>query len=68
MNLEAHISWQAQRFVNLEWIVAGNRLKKAHSTQLRHATEREKLIAEATEAPTLPWTVAALGRSLDGGQ
>ena len=29
--------------------------------------EREKLVAEATTAPTLPWTFTTLGRTLEKG-
>ena len=53
---------------NIIWIIAGSKLKKAHSSQLRHASERERLIAEATEAPTLPWTFSALSKSLSQGE
>ena len=50
------------------WFIAQGRLKKAHSSQLRHASEREKEIAEVTVAPTMPWTFTSLGRTLDQGQ
>ena len=50
------------------WFIAQGRLKKAHSSQLRHASEREKEIAESTLAPTLPWTFTSLGRTLSQGQ
>ena len=53
---------------NVVWIISQGRLKKTHSSQLRHASEREKLIAEATEAPTLPWTFTSLGRTLQKGE
>ena len=53
---------------NIIWIIAGSKLKKAHSSQLRHASERERLIAKATEAPTLPWTFSALSRNLSQGE
>ena len=53
---------------NVVWIVAQGRLKRAHTSQLRHSSERERLIAEATSAPTLPWTFTALGQTLDKGQ
>ena len=53
---------------NIVWIITQGRLKKTHSSQLRHASEREKLIAEATDAPTLPWTFTSLGRTLQKGE
>ncbi|CAK9113981.1 unnamed protein product, partial [Durusdinium trenchii] len=53
---------------NVVWIIAQGRLKRAHTSQLRHSSERERLIAEATSAPTLPWTFTALGQTLDRGQ
>lgn len=53
---------------NIAWFIAQGRLKKAHTSQLRHASLREKLVAEATSAPTLPWTFATLGKTLDKGQ
>ena len=50
------------------WFIAQGRLKKAHSSQLRHASDREKEIAESTLAPTMPWTFTSLGRTLNQGQ
>lgn len=50
------------------WFIAQGRLKKAHSSQLRHASDREKEIAESTLAPTMPWTFTSLGRTLSQGQ
>ena len=53
---------------NVVWIVTQGRLKKIHSSQLRHASERERCIAEATSAPTMPWTFSSLSRTLGQGQ
>ena len=53
---------------NVIWIITQGRLKKTHSSQLRHASDRERLIAEATNAPTLPWTFTSLGRTLQKGE
>ena len=53
---------------NVVWIITQGRLKKTHSSQLRHASDRERLIAEATTAPTLPWTFTSLGRTLQKGE
>ena len=53
---------------SIVWIITQGRLKKIHSSQLRHSSERERAIAEATEAPTTPWTFSSLGRTLTQGQ
>ena len=53
---------------NVVWIIAQGRLKRTHSSQLRHSSMREKLVAEANSAPTLPWTFSTLGRTLEKGQ
>ena len=42
------------------WIVASGRIKKAHTSQLRHASETEKLIAEASDPVVYPWTMTSL--------
>ena len=53
---------------SIVWIITQGRLKKIHSSQLRHSSERERAIAEATEAPTTPWTFSSLCRTLTQGQ
>ena len=50
------------------WIISQGRLKKIHADQLRHASEREKLIAEATGTVTLPWTFSSLTELMKKGQ
>ncbi|CAJ1414310.1 unnamed protein product [Effrenium voratum] len=50
------------------WIISQGRLKKIHADQLRHASEREKLIAEATGIVTLPWTFSSLTELMKKGQ
>ena len=42
------------------WIVAQGRLKKCHLHQLRHSSERERLMAEQSPAATMPWTLNVL--------
>ena len=59
---------EGRRAGNVVWLIANGRLKKAHTSQLRHASERERLIAEANPAPTLPWTFTSLGTLLSPGQ
>ena len=49
------------------WAVAGGRLKKFHSTQLRHASEQERLIADATTIASMPWTFASLQKLMGKG-
>ncbi|CAE7808731.1 RE1 [Symbiodinium microadriaticum] len=49
------------------WIVANGRLKRCSPDQLRHASEREAAIAEATDAATPPWTFSSLLQTLEGG-
>ncbi|CAE7547481.1 RE1 [Symbiodinium sp. CCMP2592] len=48
------------------WIVANGRLKRCSPDQLRHASEREAAIAEATDAATPPWTFHSLLQTLEG--
>ena len=61
-------SGESRAPANNVWIIAQGRLKKRHSSQLRHSSDRERLIAEATNAPTLPWTFTSLGRTLQKGE
>eukprot|EP00439_Symbiodinium_sp_Y106_P019042 s1768_g2.t1 len=49
------------------WAVAGGRLKKFHCTRLRHAFEQERLIAEATNIASMPWTFASLQKLMGKG-
>ena len=49
------------------WIIANGRLKRCSPDQLRHASEREAAIAEATDAATPPWTFSSLLQTLESG-
>ena len=49
------------------WLVNAGRLLKAHGDQLRHCSEREFLIANATNVMAMPWTFSMLSSSLDQG-
>ena len=49
------------------WIIANGLLKRCSPDQLRHASEREAAIAEATDAATPPWTFHSLLQTLDAG-
>ena len=48
-------------------IVSQGRLKKVHGTQLRHASETERDIANANTALTLPWTFTTVVGLLEKG-
>ena len=53
---------------NIVWIVTHGRLKRCSPDQLRHASERERLLAEGTEAPTASWTFHSLAQTLYKGE
>ena len=50
------------------WVIAGGRLKRCSPHQLRHCSEREKLLAEASEAITIPWSFNSLMHLVERGQ
>ncbi|CAK9112618.1 unnamed protein product, partial [Durusdinium trenchii] len=50
------------------WIVSHGRLKRCSPEQLRHASERERLIAEGMQAPTASWTFLDLAATLFKGE
>ena len=56
------ISRMASSFV---WLVNAGRLLKAHGDQIRHCTERESLIANASNMVAMPWTFSMLSSSLN---
>ncbi|CAK9110706.1 unnamed protein product, partial [Durusdinium trenchii] len=49
------------------WLVSCGRLLKTHVDQLRHASERELLIANASHTMATPWTFSMLTGSLQKG-
>ncbi|CAE7347134.1 RE1 [Symbiodinium sp. KB8] len=49
------------------WAVSGGRIKKFHMNQLRHASESERLVAEATSIASLPWTFTSLQKLMGKG-
>ena len=57
----------SQRPAQTVSIIASGRLKRCSPDQLRHASEREAAIAEATDAATPPWTFHSLLQTLDAG-
>ena len=53
---------------NVVWVVTGGRLKRCAPFQLRHASERERLIAEQVDSPVASWTFHSLLQGVQGGQ
>ncbi|CAE7373259.1 RE1 [Symbiodinium necroappetens] len=49
------------------WAICSGRLKKFHSTQLRHASASERLTHEALRDITMPWTLTSLTRLMEKG-
>ena len=49
------------------WAICSGRLKKFHSTQLRHASPSERLTHEALRDITMPWTMTSLTRLMEKG-
>ena len=49
------------------WAVCNGRLKKFHHSQVRHASETERLVAEGSNAIAFPWTFASLADLLEKG-
>ena len=50
------------------WIVANGRLKRCSPHQLRHCSEKEKRMAEASEAVTMPWSFNSLLHLVQKGE
>ncbi len=50
------------------WIIGGGRLKRCSPFQLRHCSDREKLLAESSEAVTMPWSFNTLMHLVERGQ
>ena len=50
------------------WIVTHGRLKRCAPEQLRHASDREKALAEGADAPTAAWTFHSLTSTLFKGE
>ena len=49
------------------WLVSCGRLLKAHCDQVRHGSERELLIANASGTMAMPWTFSMMSNSLTKG-
>lgn len=50
------------------WLIAAGRLKRCSPQQLRHCSDRERILAEASEAVTTPWSFNSLIHLLEKGQ
>ena len=50
------------------WVIAGGRLKRCSPQQLRHCSEREKLLAEASGAISTPGSFTSLLHLVEKGQ
>ena len=50
------------------WVIAAGRLKRCRPQQLRHCSERERILAESSEAVTTPWSFNSLTHLLERGQ
>ena len=49
------------------WAVCNGRLKKFHHSQVRRASETERLVSEGSAGAHFPWTFSALTELLDKG-
>ena len=58
---------QERRPAHTVWITANGRLKRCSLEQLRHASDREAAIAEASETVTPTWTFHSLLQQLNPG-
>ena len=57
-----------KRPASVVWIVASGKLKRCSPTQLRHCSEKERLIAEASQAVVTPWSFSSLLHLVERGQ
>ena len=59
---------EERRPAHIVWIVTHGRLKRCSPEQLRHASDREKLMAEGSDAPSTSWTFHSLTQTLLKGE
>ncbi|CAJ1422108.1 unnamed protein product [Effrenium voratum] len=62
------LAGEERRPHNVVWIVTGARLKRCAPHQLRHASEREKAIADHVDSPVASWTFHSLLQGVESGQ
>ena len=53
---------------SIVWLTAAGRLKRCSPHQLRHCSEREKILAEASSAVSTPWSFTSLLHLVEKGQ
>ena len=53
---ETKVDGASRRPSSMFWAIAAGRLKKFHARQVRRASESEKLVSNASSAPTFRWT------------
>ena len=61
------LAGEERRPHNVVWIVTGARLKRCAPHQLRHASEREKAIADHVDSPVASWTFHSLLQGVESG-
>ena len=64
---ETKIDGSSRRPSAMLWAIAAGRLKKFHASQVRHASESERLVSNATSVTTFPWTFSSLTSLLQKG-
>lgn len=57
-----------RRPTHVIWIVTHGRLKRCSPDQLRHASERERMIAENSQSPSTTWTFHSMAQTLVKGE
>ena len=50
------------------WVICAGRLKRCSPHQLRHCSDRERVLAEQSEALTMPWSFNSLMHLVERGQ
>ena len=53
---------------SIVWVVGAGRLKRCSPHQLRHCSEKERILAEASESVTTPWSFNSLMHLVERGQ
>lgn len=50
------------------WVISAGRLKRCSPHQLRHCSEKERIIAEASDSVSMPWSFTSLLQLVEKGQ
>eukprot|EP00435_Cladocopium_sp_Y103_P064584 s563_g26.t1 len=59
---------ESRKPAHIIWIVSHGRLKRCSPEQLRHVSERERLLAESSEGVSTTWTFHSLAQTLYRGE